>query len=131
MAGYPNKHLNSRANYLHVPGGTLGLCCHHAYAHNKPDYAERLPYALKGVDAIFYSVFNHLGLKVKIRAVIDNPNNDRYRSYNSDDCRNDAELVSTRLHGMKLTEDGGDEDGADTADVCRNDTNFLFGNPNS
>ena len=38
-------------------------------------------------------------------------------TYDSDDRRHDAELVSTRLHGMKLTEDGGDEDDTDTADV--------------
>ncbi|KAM0802292.1 hypothetical protein BDR22DRAFT_844059 [Usnea florida] len=103
-------------------GGTLGLFCHHAYAHNKSDHIKRLPYALKGVDAIFYSVFDHLGLRVKIRAVMDDLDEDGYgnpRDYDSDDSRKDAELVSTGLHTLQLTEDGGDDGGEDPADIVK------------
>lgn len=33
--------------------------------------SQRLPYALKGCDAIFYSVFRHLGCALDVRPVID------------------------------------------------------------
>ena len=59
---------------------------------------------------------------------------DRYGEgldYDSDDIRKDAELVSTGLHELQLTEEGGDDDGQDPADVCRNGTNILFRRPNS
>ena len=130
----PKQILKFKSNYLHVPGGTLGLYCHHAYAHNNTDYTKRLPYALKGVDAIFYSVFDHLGLKVRIRAVMEDMNDNGYgcpRDYDSDDSRKDAELVSTGLHAIQLTEEGGGDDGQDPADVCRNGTKLLFSRPNS
>ncbi len=58
--------------HLHVPGGTLGFYCRHAYAHANEKHNKRLPLALKGVDAMFYSVFHHLGLQVDIRAVMEN-----------------------------------------------------------
>ena len=53
------------------------------------------------------------------------------RDYDSDDSRKDAELVSTGLHAMQLSEAGGGDDGEDPADVCPNGTNILFSQPNS
>ena len=65
---------------------------------------------------------------MSIRAVMEDMDDDGYgdhMTYDSDDSRNDADLVSTRLHGIQLTEEGGDDDGENPADVCRNDTGFL------
>ena len=45
------------ADCLRIPGGTLGFYCRYAYAHASYDHPERLPCALKGVDAIFHVIF--------------------------------------------------------------------------
>ncbi len=57
--------------HLHFPGGTLGFYCRHAYAHANKNHNKRLPLALKGVDAMFYSVFHNLGLQVDMHAVME------------------------------------------------------------
>ena len=59
------------AVHLHVPGGTLGFYCRHAYNHANENHNKRLPMALKGVDAMFYSVFHRLGLQVDLHAVME------------------------------------------------------------
>ncbi len=101
----------------------MGFYCRHAYAHANTDHSKRLPFALKGVDAIFYSVFYYLGLEVKIQAVMENlehVDQDAY-GYEWPDDRKGAELVATGLHGIKLSEQGG-FDGDDLAvDVSRFD----------
>ena len=51
--------------------------------------------------------------------------------YDSDDSRNDAELVSTGLHAIQLTEEGGDDDGQAPADVRHQCTKLPFRRPNS
>lgn len=116
------------AKYSCVLGGTLGLYCRHAYAHANDDHSERLPFALKGVDAIFYSVFHHLGLKVNIQAFMEDLEAEREcgSRYDSDDSREGAELVAAGLHGIQLTEDGGCDDDEDVADVCHLDGKKPF-----
>lgn len=49
----------------------MGFFCAHHYAHTIEAQSKRLPYALKGSDAIFYSVFRHLGCAIDVRPVID------------------------------------------------------------
>ena len=49
----------------------MGFYCSHHYAHTMEAQSKRLPYALKGSDAIFYSVFRHLGCAIDVRPVID------------------------------------------------------------
>ena len=85
---------------------------------------KRIPFALKGVDAIFYSMFHHLGLKVNMQAVIDQDDlrNDEnaYRAYfETDDGEKDAELVTTGLYGIQLSHDGGSDGAEDVINVCR------------
>ena len=60
----------------------------------------RLPFALKGVDVVIYTVFRSLGLKVKIRPILilDNIDSDEEEDYY---------LVGTGLHRMQLSERGG------------------------
>lgn len=51
-------------------GGTMGFYCGHHYAHTMKAQSRRLPYALKGCDAIFYSVFRHLGYDLGLRPIL-------------------------------------------------------------
>ena len=59
----------------------------------------RLPFALKGVDVVIYTVFRSLGLEIEIRPVLDHPPRDV-----EDDEGDD--LVGTKLHDIQLSEDG-------------------------
>lgn len=52
-------------------GGVLGFHCQHAYAHTHQSLDDSLPYALKGVDPIFYPVFYHMKLDVEVKPVLD------------------------------------------------------------
>ena len=66
---------NKVMEVLHSPdfmtkGCRLGFYCQHAYAHTDQNHGVRLPYALKGIDAIFYSIFCHMGLEVKVQPVM-------------------------------------------------------------
>lgn len=54
-----------------LPGGTLGFYCVHAYAHANDRVVKTLPYALKGVDAVVFSIFQGLNLSVSMRAVME------------------------------------------------------------
>ena len=56
--------------HLHVSGGTLGFYCRHEYNHTNVNGIVRLRSALKGVDAMFYSVFDHLGLVLHDRGLV-------------------------------------------------------------
>lgn len=112
-------YAGSAAHCLHVTGGTLGFYCRHAYAHANKDHSKRLPFALKGADAIFYSAFHHLGLRVKMQAVMEDLEDDYYADDDyADDSEKDAELVATGLHGLKLTEEGGDNNDERVVNVC-------------
>ena len=62
-------------------GGVLGFYCQHTYAHTNTQYYYRGPYdlvgldpyALKGEDAVFYSIFHYMGLEVEVLAVTERP----------------------------------------------------------
>lgn len=88
------------ADCLRVPGGTLGFYCRYAYAHASYDHPERLPYALKGVDAIFYAVFHDLDLEVNVQAVLE----DLEYEKECHDISKDLELVATELHALQMTQ---------------------------
>lgn len=51
-------------------GGTLGFFCVHQYAHTAKNTEELMPYALKGVDATLFMVFQALGVSVTVRPVL-------------------------------------------------------------
>lgn len=57
----------------------------------------RLPFALKGVDVVIYTVFRSLGLKVNVRPVLEGIRSDEEEGY----------LVGTGLHRTQFTESGG------------------------
>lgn len=101
-------------------GGVLGFHCAHAYAHTNDRSIRHLPFALKGVDVIVYTVFRSLGLDLKIKPVLDALNgNDYYDgSDGSDGADGDenGELVGTGLHGIQISEEGG-RDGYETREV--------------
>ncbi|CZT07795.1 uncharacterized protein RAG0_13110 [Rhynchosporium agropyri] len=52
-------------------GGTLGYHCRHSYSHTSTKMGKRLPFALRGIDMVFYSVFKSLGLNVQVRHILD------------------------------------------------------------
>ena len=122
MIGYLIAAQVQQHNAYRFSGGTLGFDCRHAYAHANDYHKKRLPYALKGVDAIFYTVFAHLDLKVNIQAVMEDlGGEDGYgnqRDYDSDDSRTNVELVATGLHGLQLTEAEGINGDEYVVDVC-------------
>jgi len=60
----------------------------------------RLPFALKGVDVVIYTVFRSLGLKIKVRPVLEGIESDE----------EDGDLVGTGLHPMTLSSRGGYDD---------------------
>jgi hypothetical protein len=65
----------------------------------------RLPFALKGVDLIIYTVFRSLGLEIEIRPVLTDPPREEY---DGDDDEGD-DLVGTKLHHIQLSEDEDDD----------------------
>lgn len=86
-------------------GGTLGFHCRHAYAHTDDDCAAALPFALKGVDVIVYTVFRSLGLVVSVRPVLE-------LGGDGDDEEGEEEesgdLIATGLHGLQISSDSRD-----------------------
>lgn len=120
-------------------GGTLGFHCQHVYAHTS--YADNLPFALKGVDVIVFSVFWRLGLNVRMRAVTEGTAFSKLRARLSpinlelclksseeanefiieldegtvdhgsdeDSDTRGAEFVSTDLHPIQVSNEGGGE----------------------
>ena len=92
-------------------GGTLGFYCRHAYAHTSDYHKERLPMALKGLDAICYAIFYRLGLTVRMHAVMKDLDDERGSDFevDSNDEEFDAKLVATGLHGIQMSEEGGDD----------------------
>ncbi|KAI1491165.1 hypothetical protein F5X96DRAFT_490204 [Biscogniauxia mediterranea] len=60
------------SNPIFMPeGGYIGIYCTHAYPHNSKLGQESLPGILKGADMAVYTVFRALGLKVKVKTVLD------------------------------------------------------------
>lgn len=95
-------------------GGTLGFHCTHAYAHSYDRFARRLPFALKGVDVMVYTIFRSLGLDATVRPVLEHLRNG-YRNKKSGD------LIATGLHSVKLTEEGGYDGGPSETEVRMTD----------
>ncbi|KAL8636521.1 MAG: hypothetical protein Q9226_009245 [Calogaya cf. arnoldii] len=118
-------------------GGTLGFHCVHAYAHTNDRVVETLPYALKGVDAVVFSIFKGLNLSVSMRAVIEKENmidGDDYDWREESDDMKDAKLVATALHGIQISDEGGEDVGTVEAveqswrpSEWRNDIDWIGG----
>lgn len=109
-----HQHPFSRRDVLpakSLQGGTLGFYCTHAYAHSDDGSRKRLPFALKGVDMIIYTVFKSLGLDVEILPVLEPIDDERFTErlrYESEEGEElNGDLVGTGLHGIQLTEMGG------------------------
>ncbi|KAL2046621.1 hypothetical protein ABVK25_011702 [Lepraria finkii] len=102
-------------------GGTLGFYCRHAYAHTNDYHNERLPMALKGLDAVFYATFYHLVHSVGMHAVMDDLNDEQYSfsEVDSNDEDYDAELVATGLHGIQISDEGGDDGSASVREIVK------------
>jgi hypothetical protein len=49
----------------------LGFYCRYPYYHTASNTSNAMPYALKGVDLVAHNVFSSLGLKVKVRPLLD------------------------------------------------------------
>lgn len=68
----------------------------------------RLPFALKGVDVVIYTVFRSLGLEIEIRPILEDPPRNEY--YEGDDEGDEGDdLVGAKLHNIQLSEDGDDD----------------------
>ena len=65
-------------------GGTLAFYCAHRYAHNAYATRFQMPYALKGVDAVLYAVFEKLGMKVRVRPILENRSIDMWGQTDSE-----------------------------------------------
>ncbi|KAL6720878.1 hypothetical protein ACLMJK_002803 [Lecanora helva] len=95
-------------------GGILGFYCRHAYAHSSNTHRNRLPYALKGLDAIFYSVFHRLGFNVRVKPIIfDNDIKGDREDYLIDNKGKDidiwADLEGTKFHDIQISPYADDE----------------------
>ncbi|KAL8915126.1 MAG: hypothetical protein Q9172_006955 [Xanthocarpia lactea] len=99
-------------------GGTLGFHCEHAYAHANSKTVRTLPFALKGIDAIIFSIFADLGIPVSLRAVMKGVpsaygpdmkdlRREERQYYEDNSETHGAELVATSLRGMKITDHAG------------------------
>ena len=100
-------------------GGTLGFYCRHAYAHTSDYHRERLPMALKGLDAIYYAIFYHLGLTVRMHAVMEDLEDEGGSDFEVDpnDEEFNAELVATGLHGIQISDEGGDDESQSVREI--------------
>lgn len=115
---FSRNHLLTSSPHL---GGTLGFYCQHAYAHTSDYHNERLPMALKGLDAVFYAIFYHLGHSVGMHAVMDDLDDEQssYFEVDSKDEDYNAELVATGLHGIQMSDEGGDDGGASIREIVK------------
>ena len=82
-------------------GGTIDFYCRHAYAHATQDHNVRLPHALKGVDAVFYSIFHVLGFKAVVRPVMSGLRHDNYE----DGGDPQAKLVGQEFYEIEVSGD--------------------------
>lgn len=112
-------------------GGTLGFYCEHAYAHTNDRLKKQLPHALKGADAIFYTVCRQVGLDVNVKPILDEANDDFYEDEPEDEDDEDEEewkryrrechqellesdIVGTEFHGFELDDNGGEGHGGES-----------------
>ena len=92
--------------------GILGYFCTHVYAHTNDYQSRKLPFALKGADALIWSVFRSLGLGVNIRPVMEDIDDGHGHS---DEDR--GRLVGLGLHRVKISDVGGYDDSLPTTSV--------------
>ena len=97
-------------------GGVLGFYCQHAYAYTNLSLNDRLPYALKGVDAIFYSIFYHMDLDVEVKPVLDFDASRRWDDASADEGGN---LIGTGFHKIELADVGGFDEEDSTEEMIR------------
>ena len=88
-------------------GGKLDFFCQHAYAHTSNSHRGRLSHALKGVDAIYYSIFTRLGLNVEVKPVIydemvKDDRDDLVGRRGSKDLDPNADLIGTGFHDIQI-----------------------------
>ncbi|CAG8976801.1 hypothetical protein HYALB_00012507 [Hymenoscyphus albidus] len=87
-------------------GGTLGFHCVHVYPHANEDTDDLMPYTLKGMDCIVFSVFRELGLRPVARPVMENfPEYDGYGdSLSDEEDQEDPDAGKTAIgHGFHET----------------------------
>ena len=115
-------------------GGTLGFYCQHAYAHTNEHHCNSLPCALKGVDAIFHSIFCQMGLDAKVRHVKEGmPEIDYSRYQKRIDPKQrkqvqKAKLLGTELHGLTLSNTDGYDSGNQATEVCQLEAQHCLDN---
>lgn len=67
-----NEFKTALENPLFMPqGGILGKYCSHAYAHCTEEGISALPGVLKGADMVIFRVLQSLGMKARVRPVLD------------------------------------------------------------
>ena len=131
---------------LREVGGTLGFYCAHQYAHTRSNTEELMPYALKGIDATIFMVFQALGVNITVRPILGNEQFDDYidgyienlsvpdgddadEDFDEDEWREEMEAkmratvrIGDRFHKLvivdEMTEDGPEE-------VCSPFPHFL------
>ena len=101
----------------------MGFYCTHDYAHTNRSLKEQLPYVLKGLDAIVFATFKHMGLKVSVRPVLGEYDDSEYfddPSIHEDswkrpgqDC---GDPIGKELHPISVSEVLEDEEPA--REVC-------------
>lgn len=107
-------------------GWVLGFYCQHAYAHTNESHSDRLPYALKGVDAIFYSIFYHMDLDVEVKPVLDfDASQERWDDTIADE---DGDLIGTAFHKIELADVGGYDQEDSTEEMIRESWKSEFHN---
>jgi len=117
---YEHAHsMLSQPNFM-VDGGTLAFYCTHRYAHTAGPTKYKMPYALKGVDAVLYTVFEKLGMTMKVRPIlkqgsygdeylsgdegeVENPHSKRSKRKHERLEKNE-ERVGTAFHGLQLSD---------------------------
>ena len=115
-------------------GGMLGFYCQHGYAHTSLLNSHRLPYGLKGMDAIFYSIFFHVGLDVKVRPVMNDVPDDEFIEHLSDKEDHDAlkfyqnaNACGTEFHRITFSNAGdGPEDYEPVTEVCNMSMSLMI-----
>lgn len=114
---------NPSSHSLTLQGGTIGFYCTHMYAHNNKATEKLMPFALKGIDVVIFSVFLKLGLKVRVLPVLQDDSVEEYSdeemTYDSDDSdvnphasqrtapeRKRAQLMGLAFHPIEFLEGG-------------------------
>ncbi|MCJ1237127.1 hypothetical protein MMC14_005111 [Varicellaria rhodocarpa] len=99
-----------------VEGGSLGFYCEHRYAHTNKHFIRRLPYALKGNDAVIFSILlRGFGFKVFLRPVLE-----ELDEYEDSDEKEVGDLIASAIHPLELSSEGGcDGDGLESEIMAR------------